>query len=217
MDLRTIYTFILMNALTGILLFEWAWSKTDRVRIVDEKRDNLFPAWRREDTPKWSRLRFYPGAVSILPLRFFCMILLAIILYLVTRLIFIGVDITKKVPDSRRRIQQAWYAFVAFSCLNIFFIVTVDRKANKNFDYSHYLGPDYLKDLKEGEKAATIVPNHISGFDIFQVYTHTRGKVSFLASDHLEKVPVVGYCVVAGDGLFARRGASLKVRQACVD
>ena len=144
----SIFIYILLNALTGVLLFEWAWSKTDRVRRIDEKRDSLFPAWRREDTHKWSRLRFYPGAVTILPLRFLCLLLLAMITYPVVRLIFIGVDITKKVPDSRRRLQQAWYAFVAQRFLDIFFIVTVDRKTNKNFDYSYYLGPNYREDLK---------------------------------------------------------------------
>ena len=76
-----IYTFILLNAITGIILFEWAWSKTDLARRIDEKRDSLFPAWRREDIHKWSRLRFYPGAVTILPLRFLCLLLLAVSSY----------------------------------------------------------------------------------------------------------------------------------------
>lgn len=101
--------------------------------------------------------------------------------------------------------------------MDIFFIVTVDRNNNKNFDYSYYLGPTYRENLKKGEKAPTLVANHISGFDICAVTTHTKGKVSYLSSDHIEKVPVVGYCVVASGGLFARRGASLEVRQACVD
>jgi len=158
--------FILANATVGIILFEWAWSKTARVRHVDGARDSLFPGWRREDVKKWSRLRFYPGAVTILPLRFFCFLLIALITYPVIRLIFIGVDITKKVPENRRRIQQAWYKFVAQRVLDVFFIVTVQRNKNQNYDYSYYLGPDYRKDLKENEKAPTLVPNHISGFDI---------------------------------------------------
>ena len=38
-------------ALTGILLFEYAYSasNTKKIRNVDEERDELFPAWRRVD------------------------------------------------------------------------------------------------------------------------------------------------------------------------
>lgn len=213
----SIFILILINGAIGILLFEWAWSKTALVRQIDEARDSLFPAWRREDTKKWSRLRFYPGAMTIMPLRFVLMLLVLIATYPVLRLIFIGKDIRKKVSDTRRRLQQAWYAFAARSLLNIFFIVTVDTYKNQNFDYSYYLGPDYRKELSKEEIAPTLVSNHTSGFDICEILAHTRGRASFLASDHLENIPVVGYCIIACGGLFARRGASLEVRQACVD
>ena len=90
--------FLLTNMAVGVLLFEWAWFQTARLRQQNEARDSLFPAWRRDDVKKWSRLSFYPGAVTILPLRFFCFVLILLVFYPVTRLIFIGVDISKKVP-----------------------------------------------------------------------------------------------------------------------
>ena len=40
----------LLNAAFGAVIFEWAWHKGRRIREVDEKRDGLFPAFRRNDT-----------------------------------------------------------------------------------------------------------------------------------------------------------------------
>ena len=142
------FIYFILYELFGILLFEWAWSKTFRARKIDEARDSNFPAWRRLDTTKWSRLRFYPGAITILPLRLFSMILLAIVTYPLIRIIYFGVDLTKKIPENRQRFLQTWYVWVAQRFLDIFLIVTKDRKSNANFDYSYYLGPDYRKDLK---------------------------------------------------------------------
>lgn len=76
------------------------------------------------------------------------MILLAIVTYPPIRIIYFGVDLTKKIPENRQRFLQTWYVWVAQRFLDIFLIVTKDRKSNANFDYSYYLGPDYRKDLK---------------------------------------------------------------------
>ena len=43
---------------------------------VDEIRDSQFPAFRRLDASRWSRLKFYPGALFTLPARILLLILL---------------------------------------------------------------------------------------------------------------------------------------------
>ena len=79
------------------------------------------------------------------------------------------------------------------------------------------MGPNYLKEIDKNEKAPTLAPNHVSFFDIPLITTHTNGKLSWVAAEHVEKIPFFGYSVLAGGGLFARRGGSIEVRQACVD
>ena len=44
---------LLVNALIGLLLFEWAWGKMSRFRNPDEDINAMFPAFRRDDAPKW--------------------------------------------------------------------------------------------------------------------------------------------------------------------
>ena len=38
-----------LNALVGILLFEWCWKVTKPIREIDEDRDSKYPAFRRND------------------------------------------------------------------------------------------------------------------------------------------------------------------------
>ena len=94
----TIVNFLLFNAVVGLLLFEWSWFKTRRVREVDEARDSLFPSWRRLDAKYWSKLQLYPAAITIMPLKIYLYVALLSITAIGFGLIFIGVDVTKKVP-----------------------------------------------------------------------------------------------------------------------
>ena len=36
---------------------------------MDEERDKMFPAFRRKDVQNWNKLMFYPGALTLLPIR----------------------------------------------------------------------------------------------------------------------------------------------------
>ena len=65
-----IYIFLCLNAIIGALAFEWAWTKIKPLRKPDEKIDSQFPQFRRYDQPKWSKLKFYIGAITWMPFRF---------------------------------------------------------------------------------------------------------------------------------------------------
>jgi len=62
---------IILNAVFGICLVEFAWSKLTECRYLDldEERDKLFPAFRRNDVKKWNRWKFYPMGMTLLPMR----------------------------------------------------------------------------------------------------------------------------------------------------
>lgn len=58
-----------MQALIGVICIEYSFYRTKRFRSKDEQRDSRFPAYRRFDSQKWSRWKFYPGAMFLLPTR----------------------------------------------------------------------------------------------------------------------------------------------------
>jgi hypothetical protein len=74
--------YIVAYMLVGLLMFEWAWYKTKSIRNVDEHRDSNFPAWRRLDLNAWNKMKMYPFAVTIMPVRIFIIVLLIMVLYL---------------------------------------------------------------------------------------------------------------------------------------
>jgi hypothetical protein len=55
----------------GLALFEYCWSDLKPLREVDEARDSKYPAYRRYDVKNWAKWKFYPGAVTVLPIRYF--------------------------------------------------------------------------------------------------------------------------------------------------
>lgn len=92
---------IAVNALIGIALFEWAYYQTRRHRKVDEERDSLFPAWRRLDVKRWSRLKLYPCAITIMPVRLIWAAFSFIFLFLMAKICYRKNDSNK--PLSCRR------------------------------------------------------------------------------------------------------------------
>ena len=73
---------MIVHAVVGIIAIEWCFSRVKRMREVDEQRDSRFPAFRRLDAAKWSRLKFYPGCLLGMPLRLLILIIMGIILLL---------------------------------------------------------------------------------------------------------------------------------------
>ena len=97
---------IVINAVIGVVLLEYAWSGTKRHRQVDEERDKRFPAFRRLDLPKWNKMIMYPVAATILLPRFilfFGSIALHVLLH---KILFFGTDLSKPLPSYKRTISK---------------------------------------------------------------------------------------------------------------
>lgn len=70
-----IQIYLLIQAIIGIFAVEYAWSKLERFREIDPIRDLNYPQYRRYDNKNWSRLKFYPGAMLMMPTRLILLIL----------------------------------------------------------------------------------------------------------------------------------------------
>lgn len=89
-----------IQAIFGILAFEWAWKRLERHRNQDKEKfkDERLYECLRPDPLKWARWKFYPGAVYLLLTRIIGLFVNATILIIFWKLLTIGHDTQKKGP-----------------------------------------------------------------------------------------------------------------------
>jgi hypothetical protein len=61
---------LIINAIVGLISFEWAWMRAYRFRNPNKMLDEVFFMFCRKDAQKWARWKFYPGALTLLIPRF---------------------------------------------------------------------------------------------------------------------------------------------------
>ena len=81
---------IVLNALFGVILFEWAWKKTANFRTPIKELDELLPAYRRVDAVKWRKIDFYFGAMTIMIPRIVILFVIIGTLTLIIKVVLIG-------------------------------------------------------------------------------------------------------------------------------
>ena len=57
---------VVINALFGLITFEYVWYRTRNYRNPIPELDALMPAYRRLDVHKWKKWKFYFGAMTLL-------------------------------------------------------------------------------------------------------------------------------------------------------
>jgi 1-acyl-sn-glycerol-3-phosphate acyltransferase len=75
------------------------------------------------------------------------------------------------------------------------------------YDYTKYLGPNYIESQQSMGRISTIVSNHTSWCDIF-VLLSSQYVPGFAAKKSLKKAPVVGLATKLLNCIFISRGAS---------
>lgn len=133
---------ILGYMLFGLLLFEYSWYQTACVRDGNEKRDQQYPAFRRQDVKRWRRWKFYPGALTIMPLRLILLLIIGISAYISVRIVTIGHNFEKgSVMGCRARVVRS---LTGFYC-RVLLLASCMRYTVKqiDYDYSQYLGSGY--------------------------------------------------------------------------
>lgn len=134
-----------VQAFIGILGLEFAWSRTKRMRSIDEARDSQFPAFRRTDVTKWARWKFYPGAMLVMPARLILIFINITFLTLFVSLFSIGHNYKKGPMNNGCRKWMIQFAY-QFTCSFILIMAGMRTESKYlNIDYSYYLGPDYKK------------------------------------------------------------------------
>ena len=81
---------LLANAGLGLVAFEWAWYMMYRYRKPIPELEELMPAFRRDDSKRWAKWKFYPGAVTIMLPRLIFGIVLGLTLCIFLKIMLIG-------------------------------------------------------------------------------------------------------------------------------
>ncbi len=156
-----------INALLGLLMFEFAWKKMKPFYNVNEERDSKYPAYRRNDAKNWKKWKFYPGALTILPIRLISCVLAMLLTFVALKVLTIGYKYQRGSPITGWRAKVFKYPFMFFGySWSMAAGILTSSKTIKDLDYSKYLGPDYKKDPLP-KHISTMISNHVSWVDIF--------------------------------------------------
>ena len=102
---------IILNAVLGILLLEWAWKKNARFRAPIKELDDLVPEFHRADALRWARWKFYPGAMTVMLPRFFLSVIVSIFYCTLIWLVLLGQPMDVQITGFRRKALQIIYRF----------------------------------------------------------------------------------------------------------
>ena len=211
-SLKIIGIYFLCSSVIGILMVEYVFYKTRRIRKVVESRDGKFPGLRRLDLGNWSRCKMYPLAMLIVPPKLIlftiCLILLCICCYSVS----IGHNFKKGPLTGKRKkchfcCNNAIGTFMSY----MFVCLKHKKKVHSEVSYVEYLGNSKISENgNENEKkkinTSTIVSNHSSWIDNGVLTKHLH--CSFAASAEIENFPFVGTITSSTGALYIPRFGS---------
>ncbi len=165
----------------------------------------MFPAFRRLDSQRWRKWMFYPGAVTFFPIRTFISLGSLVLLVFFLRIISIGHRYGQEpLVGLRLWLNKTGYMICVWTIITTSFM---SMKINHvDFDYSQYLGKDYLKTQKLPKKCSTIVSNHQAWLDsLILIYAVHCG---FAAKIETKKVPVLSDLIDNLQSLYISRGGT---------
>jgi hypothetical protein len=123
------------NATIGIIALEYAWSLIPRYLVANEARDSMFPAFRRLDSHKWRKWMFYPGAVTLFPIRTMISLGTLVLLVIFLRIIMIGHKWGKEpFTGLRLWLNRSAYQFCSWLIITTSFMTMTVKQIE--YDYS---------------------------------------------------------------------------------
>ena len=199
--------FLIINAIVGLAIFEYAYWLSRRLRDVDENRDSKFPAMRRTDIRKWRRWKFWPFAMTLLPIRIFLLIFLGVSIVTKSKILACGHDFNKG-PLKAGFLKVLLYKWIRLSAWAILIVcgMFVNRKKMPRVDYSKYLGPDYRENMRPIKKFSTVISNHVSWLDSHVIFLFFN--VAFTLDKGFETMPIMSGTAKCLDSIFVPRAGT---------
>lgn len=206
------WVFLSVQAVLGLLLFKWAWGRMEKIREVDEERDQQFPCWRRVDAKNWVAWKFIPGAMIMMPTRLVSYFSLLFIHGIVVLLLQLGRDKEPLKKGFRKSLIN--YSFDFSGVLWLIIAGTIPFYTDVDADYTYYLGPDYKNKSTRTGQVSTVISNHQSYMDIPILYMKYR--VNFAPGIFLKSNPIFNALCTSLDCIYMPRGGTDEAREKSV-
>ena len=114
-----------------------------------------------------------------------------ILVYVAVKILLIGYTIEKGKPITGWRAPYMKYPYIFLGYYISFCCgLSSSKTIVKQQDYSFYLGPDYMKDIKP-KFVSIFVSNHISWIDIMVFIA--QYSVTFASKKEIKRIPIAGY------------------------
>ncbi len=215
---------LVINAILGLAIFEWAWFKTRRFRKPIAELNAQFPELCRYDAPNWKKWKQYPGAVTLLIPRFIFSILCVIFIAIFLNLWLIGHNRVDSITGCRRMLCVGTVKLFCnlIGIVGLFTYLGNDRLTLEDVNYyEEYLGPiDQQKKYHQAEtqmheevplrgkgRSSTLVCNHIGFMEILNQIC-SPAHPSFTPKAPIKKIPFVGGIAVAMQAMFVERAGT---------
>ena len=143
---QLLLTMFILQGFLGVLLFEWAWKKMERVR-PDSSEEALaaeLPSFRRPDAHLWKRANYYPGCFIILMPRTIWIFFWFFAVGFLNWICYYGQSMETPLTGWRRKLHK-WGTWIFCPLILIGFGYRVIEHSydESQVDYSKYLGPDW--------------------------------------------------------------------------
>lgn len=129
------------------------------------------------------------------------------------RIFSIGHDYRNPAKGCRAFLITQTYKII--SRLLMFLAGMITFRKRVDFDYTPYLGPNYMETTKTPKHVSTIVSNHASWLDVPILIWHFRA--AFASKKTFRKLPIFGLIVQALGCIFISRGATVEKRNKVVE
>lgn len=138
---------LVLNALIGITMLELTWKSVVRFRNPPSAELNdLFPAFRRNDSQQWRKWKLYPGAMFVMVPRFLILVFVLTFTVLFVNIFLICHDSRKPLTGCRKFLVNGTF-YIAARLIGVFSFLTwhtYHYLGENEVDYSEYLGHNQL-------------------------------------------------------------------------
>ena len=137
------FILLVLNAVVGISMLEITWKNVVRFRNPPSKELNdLFPAFRRNDSIYWKKWKLYPGAMFLMVPRFLLLLVILGLAVFFVKIFLICHDSNKPLIGCRKFLVNSTFS-IAGRLLGVFSFFTwhTYQYIDENeVNYSEYLG-----------------------------------------------------------------------------
>ena len=201
----------------GVVAFEWAYKRTERVRLAEEEMMQEFPSFRRLDAHLWSRKKFYPGCFLLLLPRTVLVFACVFFVGACQRLLFWGQDMSVPLEGRRRSLhKRLLWCVVPLAILSFGYKLKLTDHDETQVDYSKYLGPDWRNEKFQGKRPSTIISNHIGFIEILAYIALMTTPPSFTPSHHVKYFPIGDHFVRSLNSIYVDRTDNKEKRDSLV-